>query len=214
MVIIFDAANTLIHKPTLYVKYIEILWKHNMKVELSDLMKNHTLLLNAIEFPDTTSKEFYRNFNKEVLYSLGILPTDSILDDLFLNCSYLEWEVFKDTEMLEEIPYEMGIASNFNKSLNQLLDKHFPDKFKYKLISEELNYRKPDIRFYEQLLEDWKLNPKEILYVGDSIKLDIEPAIKLGINSYLIDRENYFPFIKNRLSSLSDLPDLIKKINE
>jgi len=104
---------------------------------------------------------------------------------------------------------EMGIASNFNTSLNKLIDKHFPDKFKYKLISEKLNYRKPDIRFYEHLLEDWKLDPKELLYIGDSIKLDVEPAMKLGIKSYLIDRGNYFPHIENRLNSLYDLPALI-----
>ena len=101
-----------------------------------------------------------------------------------------------------------------NKSLDQLLDNRFHDKFKYKLISENVKYRKPDIRFYEHLLQDWSLRPEDILYIGDSIKLDIEPALKLGINAYLIDRNNYFPFVKNRIRTLNDLPNIIAKINE
>jgi FMN phosphatase YigB (HAD superfamily) len=41
--------------------------------------------------------------------------------------------------------------------------------------------------------------------VGDSIKLDIEPALNLGLNAFLIDRENYHPALKNRITSLNDL---------
>ena len=214
MVLIFDAANTLIHKPSLYLNFKNVLFKYGFEIDISDLIKNHTILLHAIEFPDTTSKDFYSHFNKEVLYSLSIIPREDVLDDLFKHCSYLDWEVYEDTSILNDLPFEMGIASNFNKSLDQLLDNKFRDKFNYKLISENVKYRKPDIRFYEHLLQDWSLRPEDILYIGDSIKLDIEPALKLGINAFLIDRNNYFPFVENRIRTLNDLPNIIAKINE
>jgi len=214
MVLIFDAANTLIYKPALYVNFQTVLFRHGFAVNINNLIKNHTILLHAIEFPDTTSQAFYYNFNKEILYSLGIVPSEVMLDELFKECSYLDWEVYADTSVLKELPYEMGVASNFNKGLEGVLNIHFQDKFKYKLISENVNYRKPDIRFYEHLLADWNLDPKDILYIGDSIKLDVEPAMKLGINAYLIDRNNYFPFVEKRIKTLHELPNLIARINE
>jgi FMN phosphatase YigB (HAD superfamily) len=47
------------------------------------------------------------------------------------------------------------------------------------------------------------------LYVGDSIKLDLEPASKLGFKVLIIDRDNFYPNSKNKISSLTEITQFI-----
>ena len=54
--------------------------------------------------------------------------------------------------------------------------------------------------------------PQEILYIGDSVKLDMEPAIKIGFNVCLIDRDNYFDGFNPRISNLEMLNKFIESI--
>ena len=53
------------------------------------------------------------------------------------------------------------------------------------------------------------VKPEEIIYIGDSLKLDIEPAFKLGMKPYLIDRNNDYPFSSYTISSLTQLKEII-----
>jgi FMN phosphatase YigB (HAD superfamily) len=43
------------------------------------------------------------------------------------------------------------------------------------------------------MMDESGLQPSEILFVGDSMKLDIHPALQLGVKAVLVDRMNYFP---------------------
>ncbi|MEM6684709.1 MAG: hypothetical protein AAF617_02845, partial [Bacteroidota bacterium] len=136
--VLFDAANTLIHKPTLWIKYIDVLHEHGIKVSLETLKKNHKLLSEVIKFPDVTSREFYHQFNAEIIYSLGAIPTKTVLESIFESCKYLPWETFPDTQYLEQLKCPIGVASNFNTSLRDLLAKLFPNlTFNHIFISEE-----------------------------------------------------------------------------
>ena len=87
----------------------------------------------------------------------------------------------------------MGILSNFNTSLKEKLDQFFGLKFKSIFVSEEIGVAKPSAEFYSKAIEKISVSPEKILYIGDSLKLDIDPAIKLGMKTLLIDRENFFP---------------------
>lgn len=62
---------------------------------------------------------------------------------------------------------------------------------------------------YEKVISDFKLNPSEILMVGDSIDSDIIPAYACGLNVlYISDKVNKkFPTVK----SIEMLPDYLKK---
>ena len=68
---------------------------------------------------------------------------------------------------------------------------------------------KPDPEFYNFVLNSLNCEPDQILYVGDSIKLDIEPAQKLGINTLLIDRQNFY--LKNDflISNLEEIKNYL-----
>lgn len=203
--ILFDAANTLIHKPALWINLQSTLKKFDQDVPVDLLKRNHKLISECIRFPDKTSKAFYQEFNSELLYSIGIMPTQELLDDVFKACTYLPWEKFSDTKVIDSLKLPVGILSNFNSSLKDTIKKEFGDVFKHIFISENYGVGKPDVKFYEIAIKEIGFAPNEILYVGDSIKLDMHSALKAGLTPVLIDREDIYPFYINSISSLDAL---------
>jgi len=203
--ILFDAANTLIHKPQLWVNLLGVLNKNNIGVSENRLKTNHKLLSEAIRFPDRTSKEFYQNFNAELLYSFGIVPTQKLLDEIFEACTYLSWQAFDDTEILKSLNCKIGIVSNFNSTLIEKIEGMFGKIFTNIIISENFGVAKPNVEFYKIALKEVGVAAQNVLYFGDSIKLDVEPAQKLGINAMLIDRDNIYPNCENRITNMQEI---------
>ena len=182
--IFFDVAGTLLGKPTLYTKIQNSLYDFGYDVLLDEIKNKHKFLSEVIHFPDRTDEIFYQKFNSELLYLLGIIPNEELLTFIFKNCTYLPWEAFEDTKIFGPI---------------------FQDVF----VSEELGVSKPNIEFYKKALHKTPFLASEILYIGDSIKLDFEPATKLGFNVLIIDRDNFYPNLKNKISNLAEISNFI-----
>lgn len=203
--ILFDVAGTLLHKPSFYSTIFNILVQNGYKGTLDELKRNHKTVSEIIRFPDRTNKSFYNDFNTDLLFSIGMIPNEKILEEIFVNCSYLPWEKFDDTIILADINLPMGIISNFNSSLKEKLDDFFGPVFKDVFVSEELGIAKPDVAFYNRAIEKINCSPENILYIGDSLKLDIQPALKLGMNPLLIDRDNLFPNSEYTVGNLNQI---------
>ena len=206
MVLLFDAANTLIYKPSFYKAFLKVLDRFGYKINEYKFQYIHKLLYETHAFPDRTSKKFYIKFNSELLYALGIIPNENLLDNLFNACSNLPWEKFEDTKFLETINYKMAIISNFHRGLSKIIDNLFGSLFSKIIISEEESERKPNLKFFEKAINILNVKPNEIIYIGDSIKLDIEPAIESGIRAVLIDRGNIYE--KSNLIRITDMTQL------
>jgi HAD superfamily hydrolase (TIGR01509 family) len=207
--IFFDVSGTLLGKPILFEKINEVLIRFGCTVSIDELKYKHKLLSEIIHFPDRTDENFYSHFNSELLRLLGIVPSEELLKAIFSNCTYLPWEKFEDTEVLSEIDVPIGIISNFNSTLKDKLNQFFGPVFKDVLVSEELGVAKPKIAFYERALERLNFTPDEVLYIGDSIKLDIEPAMSLGIKSLLIDRDNFYNSSEYKINSLVEIKNYL-----
>ena len=211
--LLFDAANTLIYKPELWAQIEGVLKKNNICISNERLRANHKLLCELVTFPDRTSKYFYSDFNSKLLYSLGIIPSNKLLDEIYSSCSYLPWCRFDDTSQLLKNDLPMGILSNFNNSLTNIVDNLYGRNFFDNIfISENEKISKPSIHFFNSIFEKIEFMPQEILYIGDSVKLDMEPAIKIGFNVCLIDRDNYFDGFNPRISNLEMLNKFIESI--
>lgn len=209
MIIAFDAANTLIYKPKIIEEIIQVLNQNNIKTSSKEIQFKHKLVSEMIDFPDRTDESFYRQFNSNLLYSLGIIPGEKLLENIFYRCKNLPWEAYDDTVVLRHIDAKKIVISNFNMKLKHTLDGFFPNQFEKVYISENEIYRKPDTRFYTSIIEKLGININEIIYIGDSLKLDIEPATKIGLNAWLIDRNNFYPNFKKRITSLSEIKNMI-----
>ena len=207
--IYFDVSGTLLYKPTLFKSIIQVLEANGYEIPLKDIKLKHKLLSEVIHFPDSTNEEFYQKFNSELLYSLGIIPEDYLLKQIFKKCSYLPWEKYEDVDVLNELNLPMGIISNFNSSLRDKMKVSFGNIFSDFLVSEEIGIAKPNVDFYKRAIDKIQLDPEQILYIGDSIKLDVEPALKVGMNPLLIDRDGLYPSSKFNISSLKSLKKYI-----
>lgn len=186
--IFFDVANTLLHKPSVFGMIKQVLEENGYQVDLKTLEVRHKLLSEVINFPDKTNGEFYNVFNKELLYTLGIPPSENLIREIYNRCSYLPWEAFPDSKMINDLTFPLGIISNWDNTLKQKLKGFFSVEFNWVLGSQSMEMRKPSIDFYSKIIEITSLPPQDILYIGDSIKLDIEPTLSLGMNAVLIDR--------------------------
>ncbi|MFB6457674.1 HAD family hydrolase [Chitinophaga sp. Hz27] len=207
--ILFDAANTLIHKPQLWTKMDAAFQKFGIEVDMKRLQTNHKLLSEVIEFPDKTSADFYRKFNADLLLSLGIIPEEELLNCIFEYCTYLPWEKFEDTNVLDKLNVPVGVVSNFNNGLSGILNGLFGNRFQDIIVSEEKKLRKPDLAFYQLAQDAVGLKPDEILYIGDSLSLDIIPGKQMGWRVLLIDRLELFTAGGLSISSLNALSEIV-----
>jgi putative hydrolase of the HAD superfamily len=207
--IFFDVSGTILGKPSLFQKINDVLIAFGYVISLDELKQKHKLLSEVIHFPDRTDEQFYMHFNSELLRLLGIVPSEEILNAIFKNCTYLPWEKFEDANVLSQIKLPIGIISNFNSTLKEKLNQFFGPVFKDILVSEELGVAKPKIEFYQKALDKIGYSANEILYVGDSIKLDIEPATQLGMKCLLIDRDNFYQNSSYKIASLNEISQFI-----
>lgn len=205
----FDVSGTLLYKPELILKISEILNSFGYSISNEELSFKHKLLSEILDFPDRTDHFFYKKFNSALLSLLGIVPEEIILENIFKKCSYLSWKKYNDTDFLKKIDMPMGVISNFNSSLKKKLNFFFGDIFSHVFVSEEIMLSKPDPEFYNFVIDSLNCKPNQILYVGDSIKLDIEPASKLGINTLLIDRQNFYSKNDFLISNLEEIKNYL-----
>jgi HAD superfamily hydrolase (TIGR01549 family) len=122
---------------------------------------------------------------------------------------------------LKGLGLKLGILSNtfvnahsLEKHLSQLGLLNF---FSVRLYSYQFDFRKPDLRIFEIAAERIGEAAKNIMYVGDRIDTDIEPALKIGMQPVL--KAAYTNVGKTppngafKINQISELPPLIKQIN-
>lgn len=201
--VLFDAANTLIHKPALWERWREVLARHGLEVAPERLRREHRLLSEETDAPDVTGPEFYARFNASLLDRLGLPP--HLAGELYGACRQLPWESFPDVPALQKLSTPLGVLSNFNARLPELLAELLPVAFQKVWVSAKLGLRKPDPRAFRHVLEELGARPEEVLFVGDSPRLDYWPARELGLQARLIDREGFHPEVPERIASLGEL---------
>lgn len=122
---------------------------------------------------------------------------------------------------LERMGLKLGILSNtfvgaesLEKHLEQIGILHF---FPVRLYSYEFGFRKPDARIFRIAAERIGEAVENIMYVGDRIDKDIEPALKIGMHAVLKDactnEGKTPPNGAHRITTISELPALIESIN-
>lgn len=89
--------------------------------------------------------------------------------------------------------------------------------------SDDWEVSKPDVRFFESVIEATPAEPGDILYVGDRLDNDIRPAVRAGLLTALIRRgpwgtiQHRHPdadaITAMRVDSLAELPEKITTFN-
>jgi putative hydrolase of the HAD superfamily len=132
------------------------------------------------------------------------------------NLWYLFDGVEETLQKLKNKGIKLGIMTNGTTESQRGKLKRFDIEkyFDYIFIEGEAGYGKPDIKIYEYMLQETKINCDKIIMVGDNLIWDIEPPQKLGIYTIWINTkgaqlENYSIKPDKIIMKISDIVDLI-----
>ncbi|HER54652.1 MAG TPA: HAD family hydrolase, partial [Candidatus Bathyarchaeota archaeon] len=120
-------------------------------------------------------------------------------------------EAFPDVEpTLSELKargLKVGLVSNaFQKDLDHVLGELDLKKwFDSVVCIDSCNCAKPNKDIFLYALNQLQINPKEAVFVGNSITQDYDGAFAVGIRPFLVDREQKFSSQYNTINSLTDL---------
>jgi HAD superfamily hydrolase (TIGR01662 family) len=123
---------------------------------------------------------------------------------------------------LRDAGYWLGVAGNQTTAAGKIL-RELALPVDMVATSEDWGASKPDASFFERLIESVPYVAGEVLYVGDRLDNDIQPAANAGISTALIRRGPWGIIQENepaaarvptiRIASLRELPGEIAKLN-
>jgi HAD superfamily hydrolase (TIGR01549 family) len=160
------------------------------------------------------SHEFYSH----VLGILGHKVSRDVTEELeryLFESADPEWldDIEKLLTTLSE-DYKVALLSNaWLEAPRQLLrDMGYGRWFDVMVVSYDIEIAKPDPRIFQHTLNLLGVEPHEAVMVGDSIIADMEGATNAGLESVWVDYEGTGEWPGYKVSVLSELPLLIKKL--
>ena len=108
-------------------------------------------------------------------------------------------------EELRRCGLKIGLVSNGARDLDEFIRAHGLDA-DAALGSRAHGKTKPDPTIFRAVLERLEVEPEEAAMIGDSPQDDIEGARALGMQAFLLDREDRHPDEDDRLPNLYALP--------
>jgi len=150
------------------------------------------------------------------------LPTNAMI--AFFGPEIEAWQVYPDTiktlAALEEEGYKMGVISNAKSdwAVHAILKHHNLDRFFETIVSSAaLKIRKPRPEIFTQALNALAVNPRDAVFVGDSIEADVAGSKNIGMRSIHVLRrpvEDGHPVNPDAsVTNLSDALDVITNWN-
>jgi HAD superfamily hydrolase (TIGR01549 family) len=119
------------------------------------------------------------------------------------------FELFEDTlpvlAELREHGLKIGLVSNTGRDLAAFVAHHALD-VDAAVGSAAHGKTKPHPSIFEAALEQLGVAAEDAAMVGDSPEDDVEGARALGMRAFLVDREDRYPEIADRLPDLRALP--------
>ena len=133
----------------------------------------------------------------------------------------VEWNLRQTLDSLRQLGLRLGIVSN--TFVNRVsLEVHLKrigilDFFSVRMFSYEFAFRKPNMEIFRIAAERIGEAVENILFVGDRIDKDIQPALGSGMRAALKDAYTnagkQTPPGVWRIHHISELPALIEKVN-
>ena len=125
----------------------------------------------------------------------GIAPVSgSLFDAIYDHFALAQpWRIYEDViPVLDEFKrrgLKLGVISNWDERLRPLLRAVDLDRyFDSLVISQEVGAHKPEVEIFAAAVSELKLEPGEVLHVGDGRKEDLEGARAAGMQARLIRR--------------------------
>jgi putative hydrolase of the HAD superfamily len=218
--VLFDLGLTLIQTASFPEIYRRILARFGVTASLDDIVRAQNATESEFDtatYDENRRKDFWTNYNVSLLEKLGIEENIVFLaekiDELWWECSRLQ--VYPDVEPtlsgLRAKGLKLGLVSNgFKQDLDYVLGELGLEKwFDAVVCIDSCNCVKPDKEIFLYALDKLGVEAYEAVFVGDSVVHDYEGALKVGIKSYLIDREGKIPGQYDKIMSLTELLTIV-----
>ena len=129
----------------------------------------------------------------QVTPSLGEFDRDNFFEIAYEHFAEAGvWELYPEVpDVLEKLQsqFQLAVVSNFDGRLRFILEHVGISKyFVHVFVSSELGADKPDPEIFRRALRLMKLNPNEVLHVGDDPKRDWEGATAAALSIFRLDR--------------------------
>ena len=185
-------------------------------------------ICHILEYADKTHNHLGWENIFEYIVNLGVFKNAPTFEDYcaFIKGNFHLYAVPYDfTELmlknLKDKGLKLGLITNGpsqlqRKKLEMLdLEKYFDEI----IVSGELGEEKPSTKPFEVMAERLKMNPSELVYVGDNPKNDVEPSRKAGYTPIWVMTTSYwlFPEIEVPefcIKDVSLVPEVIEKLNK
>jgi putative hydrolase of the HAD superfamily len=119
------------------------------------------------------------------------------------------FDLFEDTlptlDELRRHGLKLGLVSNTGRDLDAFV-AHHGLQVDAVVASGTHGKIKPHPAIFQAALERLGVNPSEAAMVGDSVEDDVEGARALGMRAFLVDRDDRYPEIEDKLTDLRELP--------
>ena len=218
--VLFDLGLTLIRTASFPEIYRRILARFGVTASLDDITEAQSATESEFDistYEESRRKQFWTDYNASVLEKLGIKENTAFLaaqiDELWWK--YSNVQVYPDVEptlsQLRAKGLKLGLVSNgFKKDLKHILGELKLKKwFDIVVCIESCNCAKPNKEIFLYALDKLDVKPSEALFVGDSVIHDYDGAFSVGIRPFLIDREGKHPSHFNKITSLTDLLNIV-----
>ncbi|ULA62554.1 MAG: HAD family hydrolase [Nitrospira sp.] len=156
-----------------------------------------------------------------VFYRVGMFEGfDEFFEEVFqVFADPGTWKLYPETEavlrQLKAQGLELGIISNFDSRLFPLLrGLGIEQLFDTITISSLSQAAKPAPKIFHLALEKHAVDPEDALHVGDSLRDDVEGAVRVGLTGVWLDRAGQSPGVLPagaiRVSTLSEISRLVQ----
>jgi putative hydrolase of the HAD superfamily len=200
MWILFDAVGTLIYPDP---PVAEVYYAAGRRFgSQSEIEARFRLALAAGQTGGPTSeaneRERWRRIVRQVLDDVTT-QRDALFEAMWNHFAQPQhWRLYDDAaatlEPLRGCGWKLGIASNFDSRLNNIVAGHPPLRScDAVFVSSEVGYTKPDSRFFKAIEQRLQTHPGQILLVGDDEAADVQGATSAGWRVLLLKRDGFCP---------------------
>ena len=137
--------------------------------------------------PNLSDEDYLKKATEIVCNGKNIVNTTEVLINKLYKVK--DKDIFKKIKKINS-KVKVVIATNHVSFVKEFINSHFDINYLDDLIiSAEINRIKPNLDFYEFILDKYKINANELLFLDDNIE-NVNGANVLGIKTIKVEKNN------------------------